>query len=249
MEPPSGPITPTKQSRKRPAEESPASSSASPTKKPRTPQTPRTPSKAALKKAEVAKKAQWKTDWAKWVEQSRWEKDPDYQQKVGSSEIHKTDAKTFYSLTNEELDTLPYWEFENEYNPSYPGRSYPHEAVLMLVHRKFAILAGFHNSGLSETGLLKKGKELFDVHDQKKRERNPNRPKQPRMYKLVVKDPYKRNRFSLPGGAWESPVWEDGRIIGHFMNLQFDPHDYDADFVHEDYPTARFRPIGSDRWE
>lgn len=54
---------------------------------------PRTPSKAAQKKAEAAQRKQWKADWAKWVAESAWAKDESYRQKVGRSEIHRTDGK------------------------------------------------------------------------------------------------------------------------------------------------------------
>lgn len=142
--------------------------------------TPQTPSKAALAKAEAAKKREWKADWNEYVESSSWEKDDSYRQKVNTFEIHRSDgqfvclegpiydstdllpAMQFYRLKAAEMDTLPYWEFENKNYPSHPGRSYSHEGVLMLVSRKHAMLAGLHEKGLREHELLRQGKELFD---------------------------------------------------------------------------------------
>lgn len=71
-------------------------------------------------------------------------------------------AMQFYRLKAAEMDTLPYWEFENKNYPSHPGRSYSHEGVLMLVSRKHAMLAGLHEKGLREHELLRQGKELFN---------------------------------------------------------------------------------------
>lgn len=71
-------------------------------------------------------------------------------------------AKTFYRLTTEELDTLPYWEFENENNPAHPGRSYVLGNVKLLVYRKLATLAGLHKAGVGEQELLRRGMRLFD---------------------------------------------------------------------------------------
>lgn len=71
-------------------------------------------------------------------------------------------AMQFYRLKAAEMDTLPYWEFENKNYPSHPGRSYSHEGVLMLVSRKHAMLAGLHEKGLREHELIRQGKELFN---------------------------------------------------------------------------------------
>lgn len=50
---------------------------------------------------------------------------------------------------------------------------------------------------------------------------------------------------STPVGSWESPIWEDGRIIGHWLNYQFDPNiGPEDDWMFE---TARFRPLGSSK--
>lgn len=71
-------------------------------------------------------------------------------------------AMKFYRLKAAEMDTLPHWEFENKNYPSHPGRSYSHQGVLMLVSRKYAMLAGLHEKGLREHELLKQGKKMFD---------------------------------------------------------------------------------------
>lgn len=60
------------------------------------------------------------------------------------------------------MNTLPYWEFENEYKPSCPGRSYAHDGVKMLAYRKLAMLAGLHKQGVNEEGLLRRGAKLFE---------------------------------------------------------------------------------------
>ncbi|KAL2277024.1 hypothetical protein FJTKL_00319 [Diaporthe vaccinii] len=124
--------------------------------------TPQTPSKSALARAEAAKKREWKAAWNKYAQSSYWEKDDSYRQKVNTFEIHRSDAMQFYRLKAAEMDTLPYWEFENKNYPSHPGRSYSHEGVLMLVSRKHAMLSGLHEKGLREHELLRQGKELFD---------------------------------------------------------------------------------------
>ena len=68
----------------------------------------------------------------------------------------------FYKLTKEEMGTLPYWEFKNDYNPAQPGHSYAHDGVKMLVYRKLGILAGLHKQGLNEPELLRRGGKLFE---------------------------------------------------------------------------------------
>jgi hypothetical protein len=44
-------------------------------------------------------------------------------------------------------------------------------------------------------------------------------------------------------GSWVSPVWEKDRILGHWLNFQFDPH---REHDHR-YPKERFKPLGSDK--
>lgn len=68
----------------------------------------------------------------------------------------------FYRLKGQEMDTLPYTNFENPHNDRTPGKSYPHEGVLELVSMKYAMLAGLHKSDLNDEELLRRGKRLFD---------------------------------------------------------------------------------------
>lgn len=66
------------------------------------------------------------------------------------------------------MDTLPFWEFPNAYNPSQPGRSYTHDGVKSLVFRKHGMLDGSHHEDLKGPELLKRGKDIWEeqwVHD------------------------------------------------------------------------------------
>ncbi|KAK2613794.1 hypothetical protein N8I77_000678 [Diaporthe amygdali] len=207
--------------------------------------TPQTPSKSALAKAEAAKKREWKAAWNEHVRLSYWQKDDSYRQKVNTHEIHRSDAMQFYRLKAAEMDTLPYWEFENNNYPSHPGRSYSHEGVLMLVSRKAAMLAGLHEKGLREHELLRQGKELFDNEQARLLQRTPNKKTKPRLWKIVNRHANRDRMYwdSMPSGSWESPVWEHGKVVGHWLNYQFDP-----DIGPEDdwmFSPARFRPLGS----
>jgi hypothetical protein len=68
----------------------------------------------------------------------------------------------FYNLKDKEMATLPYWEFENQYNLAHPGHSYSHDGVKTLVYQSFAALAGMHKRGLKEMAFLRCGRRLFD---------------------------------------------------------------------------------------
>lgn len=170
----------------------------------------------------------------------------------------------FYRLKAAEMDTLPYWEFENKNYPSHPGRSYSHQGVLMLVSRKHAMLAGLHEKGLREHELLRKGKELFD-HEYKKPgvcmfinfvtryrqerllQRTPDKKRKPHLWKIVNRHRYvdPTDWESTPNGSWETPIWEHGKIIGHWLNYQFDPNiGPEDDWM---FSEARFRPLGSSK--
>ncbi|KAI0023871.1 hypothetical protein F4780DRAFT_26902 [Xylariomycetidae sp. FL0641] len=272
----SPPATPSNRRQKRPAAPAdPESPSPSPTKRartPRTPQTPRTtrgprspraprtpgtPTKAALGKAKAENKRRWKAEWEAWVAQSRWVRDENYRQKVGSIEIHKTDAKKYYGLKDEELDTLPYKEFPNDYNPRKPGRSYPHDAVCKLAYRKLARLAGVHEKGEPEAELLRQGQELFEARKEEQLKKNPGMPRIPktgtviRVIRPCYASPLGSSGSFVPGGTWESPVYENGRVVGSYRNYQFDPEDMyeDEEEVESKYPNARFRPFDSDDWQ
>lgn len=209
--------------------------------------TPQTPSKSALAKAEAAKKREWKAAWNEYVDSSCWEKDDGYRQKVNTFEIHRSDAMQFYRLKAAEMDTLPHWEFENKNYPTHPGRSYSHEGVLMLVSRKHAMLAGLHEKGLREHELLRQGKELFDHEQARLLQRTPNKKRQPHLWKIVNRHKYvgSTDWESTPSGSWETPIWEHGRIIGHWLNYQFDPNiGPEDDWM---FSAARFRPAGSSK--
>ncbi|KIK57501.1 hypothetical protein GYMLUDRAFT_75467 [Collybiopsis luxurians FD-317 M1] len=52
----------------------------------------------------------------------------------------------YFRLKAEEIDTLPYYEFPNQYNESRPGRSYSRDNLETLVSRKAAYLAGLDES-------------------------------------------------------------------------------------------------------
>lgn len=106
------PTTPSKSARKpgssaaaRPA--APAPATRTPIKKlttprtpttpitPRTPKTPGTLTEATQNKAETAQIKQWKADWDKWVADSQWEVDENYQQQLNTNEIHRTEGMLF----------------------------------------------------------------------------------------------------------------------------------------------------------
>jgi hypothetical protein len=65
-----------------------------------------------------------------------------------------------FSVTEGELDTLPYQTLPNIKNRSSPIRSYSHEDVRLLACRKYAMLAGLHKQGLPEGELLRRGEPL-----------------------------------------------------------------------------------------
>ncbi|KUJ19353.1 uncharacterized protein LY89DRAFT_773675 [Mollisia scopiformis] len=192
------------------------------------------------------KKRQWKRDWVRWVSESKWEKDPSYKQKVGSEEIHGSDAMKFYNLTGEEMDTLPFWKFENINSLSHPGRSYVDNEVKRLAYRKLAMLVGFHKEDMEENELLRQGYILFEEKQIQRRQGNPNTPTEPITGTIFIPKPHETYRNPLTGiphGCWESPVWRNGVLIGHWLNAQFTPDD-DGEWI----PKERFKPLGSDTW-
>lgn len=72
-------------------------------------------------------------------------------------------AKNFYRLTTDELDTVPYCEFVNDYNPRHTGRAYPHDAVKTLVCQKFGMLTGLHEQwSITSDTLIRQCKRLFE---------------------------------------------------------------------------------------
>ncbi|TVY15461.1 hypothetical protein LARI1_G008752 [Lachnellula arida] len=214
----------------------------SPGRKPQTP-SPSKRTKTTQKKSEALQKKEWKNEWTQWVTDSKWEKDPTYRQKVKTNEIHKTAARKFYRLSAEEMATLPYWEFENEYNPSCPGRSYAHDGVKMQAYRKLAMLSGLHKQGLSEAELLRRGAKLFGESQSKRHQKNPNMPMTPKTFRIFQKTSYSYSQDRSPEepiGSWETAVWENGKKIGYWLMYQFDP---DARDYEDDLPKERFRPV------
>ncbi|KAH9884576.1 hypothetical protein F4778DRAFT_555031 [Xylariomycetidae sp. FL2044] len=208
------------------------SAKATPSKGPRTPRTPRvnTPSKAALKKAETVRRTQHKADWKQWVEEHKWTYDPSYAQQPGTEEIHRTEAKTYYRPTQEELDTLPHWEFENENNPSAPGRSYRHALVRQLVARKHAYLAGLHRTlpDVDEGRIFREGMDLF-------REAFPDRSDRRPQVVIVLsqkKKPFSPTTMPLPrrNGGFRAPAAaEEDEELPMILHQPFDPCDLGDD--------------------
>jgi hypothetical protein len=60
-----------------------------------------------------------------------------------------------------ELDPLPHIEFENDHSPTRPGRSYRFADLLEHAYRKFAMLAGIHES--NQEHMLEEGKKLYNA--------------------------------------------------------------------------------------
>ncbi len=68
----------------------------------------------------------------------------------------------YFTLTKEEMDTLPYIEFANDHHPNaLPGKSYVLSNVERLAHRKLATLAGFHKQEIPEQEFLNAGRNIF----------------------------------------------------------------------------------------
>ena len=50
----------------------------------------------------------------------------------------------------------------------------------------------------------------------------------------------------MPCGSWETPLWEDGKIIGYWLNYQLDVCDFNIGPDDDEWiPGPRFRPVGS----
>lgn len=74
-------------------------------------------------------------------------------------------AMSYFRLKDYEIDTLPYVLFDDEHNPTTPGRSYNLGNLHTLVSRKFAFLHGLDEKldpRTREVELLKRGWSLFD---------------------------------------------------------------------------------------
>ncbi|KAI0737610.1 hypothetical protein C8Q80DRAFT_314609 [Daedaleopsis nitida] len=201
--------------------------------------------------------------WKKWCEARRWEKkdDPEYRQKVGSKEVHRSDAMSYFRLKDYEIDTLPHIIFENEHSPLSPGKSYSLGNLHTLVSRKFAFLAGLDpdiSMKTQEVEFLRRGWELFQADTQKLEERMKAKGKTrkalvfrvtylPRLRPCPVSgaaigDARAQARAKpRPLGSWTSRVYEDGVCIGEWLNFQFDPDDDGIFYARYE----RFRPRGA----
>ncbi|KAJ7491150.1 hypothetical protein FB451DRAFT_1222220 [Mycena latifolia] len=154
--------------------------------------------------------------------------------------MHRSDAMKHYRLTEKEMATLPYFTFENKYHEDAPpGKSYVAAELDRLVYRKFATLNGIPRNANSEAAFLREGRRLFEVHLAKLNARSPR--KEPSIYEIrVVEEPIE-NFPNRPCGSWESPVYENGKLIGWWLNFQFDPEGNDDGFY--DQFETRFRPL------
>ncbi|KAJ7684489.1 hypothetical protein DFH06DRAFT_1155811 [Mycena polygramma] len=144
---------------------------------PRKTRAPRgSPTKAELRKAAAEAKANHKAEWATWCSQNVWTPDPAYRQRAGSVEMHRATAMGHYRLKVEEIDTLPYVAFANQYHPDAPpGRSYVVADLDRLVYRKFATLNGVPRNPGSEAQFLAEGQRLFDEDTAKLAARSPRK--------------------------------------------------------------------------
>ncbi|KAJ6546894.1 hypothetical protein B0H19DRAFT_1162900 [Mycena capillaripes] len=147
----------------------------------------------------------------------------------------------YYRLKTEEIATLPYFTFENQHHPlAPPGKSYVVAELERLVYRKFATLGGVSDEDpKSETQFLGEGQRLFEEDTAKLEARSPRKP--PRTFTIVRKVPKSTNNFlDRPFGSWESPVYENGVLVGYWLNFQFDPSG-DDDGFYDGY--ERFRSV------
>ena len=74
-------------------------------------------------------------------------------------------AMSYFRLKDYEIDTLPYVLFDDEHNPTTPGRSYNLGNLHTLVSRKFAFLNGIDEEldpRTKEVEFLKRGWELWE---------------------------------------------------------------------------------------
>ncbi|KAJ7460880.1 hypothetical protein B0H11DRAFT_2004918 [Mycena galericulata] len=201
---------------------------------PRSP--PGSPTKVEERKAATVLKQKRKSEWLTWCLQNVWTPDPLYRQKNGSKEMHRGDAMQHYRLKDVEIDTLPYFKFENEHRPGAPGKSYVVAELERLVYRKFATLNGIPQDSLPH--FLSEGRRLFEADTAKLEQRSPRKP--PTIYRIKIVEEPIENFPNRPCGSWESPVYEDGVFIGWELNFQFDPEGNDDGF-YDQFET--FRPV------
>ncbi|KAJ7671017.1 hypothetical protein B0H17DRAFT_1085553 [Mycena rosella] len=150
--------------------------------------------------------------------------------------MHRADAMAHYRLNKEEMATLPYITFENKYHEDAPpGKSYVVVELNKLVYRKFAILDGIPLDSPSETQFLREGQKLFEANTAKLGPR-----KEPRIYTIAVVEEPNDSFPNRPWGSWESPVYENGQLVGWWLNFQFDPEGNDDGFYDQ---FEMFRPV------
>ncbi|KAK0228929.1 hypothetical protein IW262DRAFT_1535825 [Armillaria fumosa] len=207
-----------------------------------------------LTKAKSAQKAQQKRAWnvlrirldaqnfpAKsqqnaWLtrEENRWspDEDPNYKQEVGWQVIQYSDAKKYYRFSDKEMETLPYTTFDNQHDLNHPGRSFHRPDLLRLGYRKAAVLGSISGAleGTFQGEALQEGKRLYDEKmkdlDEKYKKRHEGRSRPgPETYTILAKKKGTTRR-PRPFGSWWESVYENGKKIGYWLVLHFDP---DAD--------------------
>ncbi|KAJ3871722.1 hypothetical protein F5051DRAFT_184706 [Lentinula edodes] len=230
--------------------------------KKQSPITPSTPRKARthgsgatteLSGPKSPTKTQIKNKWLKWCADNRWNPATDlgYKQKIGTQEVHRSDAMSYFCLKDYEINTVPFITFENQYNENAPGRSYNLSNLRTLVSRKSAYLAGLNydfDPKNNEVELLRAGWNLFQKENEKREERSKAKGRTRKA--LKIGEIFQRRQSNTddegyeiierPSGSWTTRVYEHGVYIGDWLNFQFDP---DAN-EHEDLYKSfkRFRP-------
>ncbi|KAK0463722.1 uncharacterized protein EV420DRAFT_1729064 [Desarmillaria tabescens] len=174
--------------------------------------------------------------------------------KIGWKVVQYTDAKNHFRFSDQEMGTLPYVTFENQNNPSRPGKSYNKLDLLRLAYRKEAALNGVEGAldGVPNDSMLKEGQRLFDARmddldsKYKKNHGGKSRPVL-RTFSIIQRRSYSPEPIR-PFGAWWERVWEDGRMIGWWLVYHFDPeaecgggNDDDGDYYRS--LDKRFWPV------
>ncbi|KAK0497014.1 hypothetical protein EDD18DRAFT_1164945 [Armillaria luteobubalina] len=220
----------------------------------------RNPSKATQKdlaKAKSAQKAQQKRAWNAWLarEENRWspDEDPDYKQEVGWQVIQYSDAKKYYRFSDKEMETLPYTPFDNQHNLNRPGRSFHLPDLLRLGYRKAAVLGGISGAleGTFQGVALQEGKRLYDEKmkdlDEKYKKKHEGRSRPgPETYRIVAKKKGTTRR-PRPFGSWWESVYENGKKIGYWLVLHFDPDADEGPSPPHPSREERFWPIENGR--
>ncbi|KAJ4500542.1 hypothetical protein C8R41DRAFT_427400 [Lentinula lateritia] len=228
-------------------------------------QSPSTPRKARtngsgttteLSSPKSPTKTQIKKTWSKWCADNRWDPDTDlgYKQKIGTQEVHRSDAMSYFCLKDYEIDTVPFITFENQHNENAPGRSYNLSNLRTLVSRKSAYLAGLNDDfdpKINEVDLLRKGWNLFRKENEKREERSKAKGRTRKALRIVEifqrrqpnTDDEGREIIERPFGSWTTRVYEHGVYIGDWLNFQFDPDANEYGDFYESF--IRFRPLNA----